>query len=144
MQTTRYSSPRTILGFLGFIVTILATTTVIVVAILARTASLRYLIPIVLIVFLVLVISIVLWVITIGRNNPAKLQLREITGQEYILIQQATLGDSKAGEHVANVILPIADETVSPELPQTQGAKAIPEVKDNQSGQRGEDEGEEQ
>lgn len=144
MRTMRYSSPRTILGFLSFIVTILASTSIIVVAILAGTASLRYLIPIVLIVFVVFVISTVLWVITVGRNDPAKLQLREITGREYILIQQATLGDSKAGEHLTNIVVPIADQVAPLELPQPERAKAISEDEDGQSKQKAKDEGQEQ
>jgi hypothetical protein len=103
------TSPKTVLGFLAIMVSILASATVFSVLFLSEKSKLYYLIPIVLMVFIVVFVLITGAVLLIGWKDPSKLMLGQITGRDYALIQRLTLGDSNAGERVDNVIVEVGE-----------------------------------
>jgi hypothetical protein len=114
----QHSSPKTVLGFFGACLAILAAADVPIIAVLARKQSLHYLIPYALIiplVILVLVVVVVLMVVIFG--DPTKLMLGEMTGSEYGEYQRMMVGDSISGAR------PIIDQVRGP---QATGGTAIP------------------
>ncbi len=99
------SSPKTVLGFFAIMIGIAGTTAVAAIAFIAGVDKLRYLVPVILIVFLVVFLSVMIVVMVLSWKDPSKLMLGQITGRDYVLIQQQkmTLGDSTSGEHVDEV-----------------------------------------
>lgn len=122
------TSPKTVLGFLAIMVSILATASIFSVWLLSSKPNLYYLIPIVLIVFVILFILVISAVLLIGWKDPSKLMLGQITGRDYALIQRLTLGDSNAGERVQDVIVEIGEisDTIQgqPKLPRSHKGEA--------------------
>jgi hypothetical protein len=99
------TSPKTVLGFLAIMTSILASAAVLVAWLCSGSSSLHYLIPIILIIFIVIFIAIVVVVLVISWKDPSKLMLGQITGREYVAIQRLTLGDSNAGEHIDSLVV---------------------------------------
>src|SRR5688572_24618872 len=94
--TTKHTrQPRTILSFCAAIIgLVLAAAVAIVLALAANDAS-TYLIPVVLIVAAVIVVAIILGVLLMAVKDPSKLMLGQVTGDEFIRVQQQVmLGDS--------------------------------------------------
>jgi hypothetical protein len=105
IRTGEYRSPRTVLGFFAGMVGIAATVLIFVIWLLEKSANLRYLIPIVLTVFLAIFLFVLVGVMLIALKDPSKLMLGQISGRDYAEIQRVTLGDSRSGEHVENVMI---------------------------------------
>jgi hypothetical protein len=98
--TSRESSaPRTILGFLLAMYTVLLTGSAGVVIALVSTGS-SGLIPWVLAFAATITIALSVAVLTITWKDPTRLMLGQITGREYAAIRrELTFGDDVSGEH---------------------------------------------
>jgi hypothetical protein len=102
------SAPKTVLGFLVIMTSILGSASTFAFWFFSGETALHYMVPIVFVVFIILFVTIVGAVLLICWKDPSKLMLGQITGREFALIQQLTLGDSNAGERIADVIVEIA------------------------------------
>jgi hypothetical protein len=122
------TSPKTVLGFLALMTSIFAALTISITWLLAGTSSLHYLIPIIVGIFVLFFFLVVLAVVMIAWKDPSKLMLGQITGRDYVLIQQLTMGDNVSGDRTDNIVVNMgklldAEQIVDPspdrpELPQ--------------------------
>jgi len=124
IRSSQSSQPRTILGFLFGIATVIGSMAAIV-SIALVGSDLEWLIVVILGVAVVVITGIAIAVLRQTRRDPAGLMLGQITGSEYARIRQLTLGDSKTGERLTTVgALPI--EGTITEEPQTMDAPPPP------------------
>ena len=97
----RTQQPRTILSFFAIILGLVIAGAVGVIVALSSSGRSTYLIPIILIGLLLLFVGVVGMVIWLAIHDPSKLMLGQVTGTEYVAIQQhVVLGDSLRGERV--------------------------------------------
>jgi len=104
VQRRRTENPRTVLAFFGTVLGLVLTADVAATAVLAHASVYLWLIPWLLgfaaLVFVLLVSGI--FVVTL--IDPSKLMLGHVTGTEYAEIQRVTLGDTRLGEHVVEMV----------------------------------------
>jgi len=99
MRTGQFSAPQTVLGFYAGVLIILEAGLIGVLIILAAY-SLDSLIPWTLGFAGLVLIALLGVVVTMNVIDPAKLQLGEVKGKDFLEHQQVTRGDSIAGEYV--------------------------------------------
>ncbi len=93
------SQPRTILGFLLGMFTVVVSGAVAVTIALGGTKS-SWLIPIVLSFVAVVTVGLLIGVMKQAARDPASLMLGQITGDEYQSIRRLTMGSSSTGEYL--------------------------------------------
>ena len=98
--------PRTILGFFAIVLGLVFAAVIALIAILAGNETSTYLIPWLAFFAGVLVLGVVVVVLVIALKDPSKLMLGQVTGSEFVQIQQTLLGDSNRGERMAVLQLP--------------------------------------
>ena len=102
-MSRRTESPRTILAFHATVIGILLTFDLGVVVSLATTGAADWLIPWVLGIGFTCAVAYAVAVFMVAKNDPSKLMLGQVTGQEYAEIQRVVLGDSTTGERTTPV-----------------------------------------
>lgn len=95
----KYRAPKTILGFLGSLIAIAGAIAIGLAFALAGTSSLHYVIVIFVAFVMVLICAAVGTVIVFASKDPSKLMLGELSGSDYVVIQQQTRGDNTSGEY---------------------------------------------
>jgi hypothetical protein len=108
----QYVYPRTVLAFLGTVLGIVAFASVLAIGWLVTEDSLHYLVPIILIFVAALVLVVLGGVFYVMWKDPSKLQVSEMSGDEFIRFQQLTTGDSTSGEQVETVAALPGEATV--------------------------------
>jgi hypothetical protein len=96
-------NPKTVLAFYAGVLAIDIVGATTAIAVLAWSGKSIWLIPWILAVAVVIFIALVIAVFVLNIMAPAKLMLTQVTGREYMQIQQSTLGDSLTGEHPVQV-----------------------------------------
>lgn len=105
-----YSAPKTILGFLGVIVLIVATFALGAIIALAGNHDLHWLIlPILAFVGLGVVVLVGI-VLRLAQKDPTPLVLGEMTGEDWIAHKRLVMGDSLRGERIESPIQPGEEE----------------------------------
>lgn len=100
----RTQQPRTILAFLAIVVGLLLGAAAATIAALAASGQSTYLIPWILLLVFTFIIVLVVVVIVLTVKDPSKLQLGQVTGEEYQSIQEWRKGDSIRGESLATSV----------------------------------------
>jgi hypothetical protein len=103
------SAPKTVLGFAGIMISIIATVVIAALWIIADKPTLRYLVPLIIAGFFVAAIGIICLVLRMCWKDPSKLMLGQITGRDYALIQRLTLGDSTSGDKSSDIVVSVAE-----------------------------------
>lgn len=102
VRSRQSSQPRTILGFLFGMSTLIMSAAVVISVAFIESDSSAIAVSIIGVAALV-VVTIIVAVIRQARSDPAGLMLGQITGSEYEAIRRLTLGDSAEGERVETV-----------------------------------------
>ncbi|GAA2082162.1 hypothetical protein GCM10009840_17810 [Pseudolysinimonas kribbensis] len=111
----RTENPKTVLAFYATVLGILLAAGVAAASVMLATGEGVVYVPWILgfcgVVFL-LIVGGVFWV---GKTDPSKLMLGQVTGEEYAEIQRVQLGDSSTGERIAPLLVadPITIEVLS-------------------------------
>ena len=101
VATRQTINPKTVLGFYATILgLVLAACSALVAALTISKVSV-WLVPWILGFTGLLTVLLITAVLVINVKAPAKLMLGQVSGEEYALITQVTLGDSLNGQHLA-------------------------------------------
>ncbi len=92
------TAPRSILTFLIGVLTISSAAALGFVIAIGSGESLRWMIPVIVGLLAVLIGGIVIGVFRAAGRDPSGLVLRDVSGPDYVAIQQVLLGDSERGE----------------------------------------------
>ncbi len=101
--SSKLSSPKTILGFLGAMIAMLFFALVLLTRFLAQHETLEKYIPGLLIFGAVIFVFVLLSVLVICILKPEKLMLGEIKGEVYLEMLKLQQGDSYAGDVIDSV-----------------------------------------
>ncbi|MBI2242767.1 MAG: hypothetical protein HYU55_02010 [Nocardioides sp.] len=104
IQTRRTENPRTILAFYATVIGLLLAAGLGTASAILISDSATYLLPWVLGFCGLMFVMIVGGVFLVSLNDPSKLQLGQVTGEEYAEIQRVALGDSSSGERVTAIV----------------------------------------
>ena len=103
VRASQQVRPNNVLSFYVIVLLVIEGACGLALGFLGGRSSLHYLVPYVLGFAAISFLGILITVIVLTVKFPEKLMLGEVSGTEYVEIQQATLGDSRTGEFMASL-----------------------------------------
>jgi hypothetical protein len=103
VRASQQVRPNNVLSFYVIVLLVIEGACALALGFLGGREPLHYLVPYVLGFAAISFLGILVTVIVLTVKFPEKLMLGEVSGTEYVEIQQATLGDSRSGEFMATL-----------------------------------------